>query len=51
MNLYKVGELDAVYNHAVPNPWLDIIKRRRTTWTGGGGDRLPDHQHHQASIE
>jgi oligopeptide transport system substrate-binding protein len=29
MNLYKVGELDAVYNHAVPNPWLHIIRSKR----------------------
>jgi oligopeptide transport system substrate-binding protein len=29
MNLYKVGELDAVYNHAVPNPWLHIMKYKR----------------------
>src|SRR5215213_2756677 len=29
MNLYKVGELDAVYNHAVPNPWLHILKQKK----------------------
>lgn len=29
MNLYKVGELDAVYNHAVPNPWLHILKTKK----------------------
>jgi oligopeptide transport system substrate-binding protein len=26
MNLYKVGAADAVYNHSVPNAWLDIIR-------------------------
>ena len=29
MNLYKVGELDAVYNHAVPNPWLHVLKSKK----------------------
>jgi len=29
MNLYKVGELDAVYNHAVPNPWLHVLKYKK----------------------
>ena len=29
MNLYKVGELDAVYNHAVPNPWLHVMKSKK----------------------
>ena len=29
MNLYKVGELDAVYNHAVPNPWLHVLKAKK----------------------
>ncbi len=29
MNMYKVGELDAVYNHAVPNPWLHVIKDKK----------------------
>ncbi len=29
MNLYKVGELDAVYNHAVPNPWLEVIGAKK----------------------
>jgi len=29
MNLYKVGELDAVYNHAVPNPWLHVMKPKK----------------------
>jgi len=25
MNLYKAGELDAIYNHTVPPAWLDVI--------------------------
>ena len=29
MNLYKVGEIDAVYNHAVPNPWLDVLRHKK----------------------
>jgi len=29
MNMYKVGELDAMYNHAVPNPWVHIIKTKK----------------------
>jgi len=29
MNLYKVGELDAVYNRAVPNPWLHVIRQKK----------------------
>ena len=29
MNMYKVGELDAMYNHAVPNPWLHILKYKK----------------------
>lgn len=26
MNLYKVGSADAVINHSVPNPWLDLVR-------------------------
>ncbi len=26
MNLYKAGEVDAVYNHVVPAAWLDVIR-------------------------
>ncbi len=26
MNLYKAGEVDAVYNHIVPIGWLDVIR-------------------------
>ena len=29
MNMYKVGELDALYNHAVPNPWLHVMKLKK----------------------
>ena len=29
MNMYKVGELDAMYNHAVPNPWVHIIQTKK----------------------
>lgn len=29
MNMYKVGELDAVYNHAVPNAWLHLMKTKK----------------------
>lgn len=29
MNLYKVGEIDAAYNHVVPNPWLDVLKSKK----------------------
>jgi len=29
MNMYKVGELDAVYNHAVPNPWLHVMRSKK----------------------
>lgn len=29
MNLYKVGELDAVYNRGVPNPWLHVLKIKK----------------------
>jgi ABC-type oligopeptide transport system substrate-binding subunit len=29
MNLYKVGELDAIYNRAVPTPWLHVLKQKK----------------------
>jgi len=29
MNLYKVGEIDAVLNHTVPNAWLDVVKPKK----------------------
>ncbi len=29
MNLYKVGEIDAVLNHTVPNAWLDVVRQKK----------------------
>ena len=29
MNLYKVGEIDAVLNHTVPNAWLEIVRTKK----------------------
>lgn len=29
MNLYKVGEVDAVLNHTVPNAWLDVVRKKK----------------------
>ncbi|MDQ2975687.1 MAG: peptide ABC transporter substrate-binding protein [Acidobacteriota bacterium] len=29
MNLYKVGEADAVVNHSVPNAWLDVVRPKK----------------------
>lgn len=29
MNLYKVGEVDAVLNHSVPNAWLDVVRHKK----------------------
>ena len=29
MNLYRVGEADALINHSVPNPWLDVIRTKK----------------------
>src|SRR5688572_3135505 len=29
MNLYKVGEVDAILNHAVPNAWLELIRSKK----------------------
>lgn len=29
MTLYKVGELDAVYNRAVPNAWLHVLRSKK----------------------
>lgn len=26
MNLYKAGEIDAIYNHAVPSAWLSVLE-------------------------
>lgn len=29
MNLYKVGEVDAVLNHTVPNAWLHVVREKK----------------------
>jgi oligopeptide transport system substrate-binding protein len=29
MNLYRVGAADAVLNHSVPNPWLDVVRPKK----------------------
>lgn len=34
LNLYKVGEADAVLNHAVPNAWLDVIRSKKDYMDG-----------------
>jgi ABC-type oligopeptide transport system substrate-binding subunit len=34
LNLYKVGEADAVFNHAVPNAWLDEIRPKKDYMDG-----------------
>lgn len=34
LNLYKVGEADAVLNHAVPNAWLDVIRPKKDYMDG-----------------
>jgi len=34
MNLYKVGEADAVLNHTVPNPWLDVVRSKKDYMDG-----------------
>src|SRR5215216_1524632 len=34
MNMYKVGELDALYNHAVPNAWLHVIRSKKDYMEG-----------------
>jgi len=34
MNLYKVGEVDAVLNHTVPNAWLDVVKEKKDYMNG-----------------
>ncbi len=34
MNLYRVGEADAVVNHSVPNPWLDIVRSKKDYMDG-----------------
>jgi len=34
LNLYKVGEADAVLNHAVPNAWLDTVRPKKDYMDG-----------------
>lgn len=34
LNLYKVGETDAVMNHAVPNAWLEVVRPKRDYMDG-----------------
>ncbi len=34
LNLYKVGEADAVLNHAVPNAWLGMIRSKKDYMDG-----------------
>jgi oligopeptide transport system substrate-binding protein len=34
MNLYKVGEVDAVLNHSVPNAWLDVVRTKKDYMDG-----------------
>lgn len=34
MNLYKVGEIDAALNHAVPTTWLDIVRPKKDYMDG-----------------
>jgi oligopeptide transport system substrate-binding protein len=34
MNVYKVGEIDAVLNHTVPNAWLDVVRTKKDYMNG-----------------
>jgi oligopeptide transport system substrate-binding protein len=34
MNLYKVGEVDAVLNHTVPNAWLEVVRQKQDYMDG-----------------
>jgi oligopeptide transport system substrate-binding protein len=34
MNLYKVGEVDAVLNHTVPNAWLEVVRTKKDYMDG-----------------
>jgi oligopeptide transport system substrate-binding protein len=34
MNLYKVGDVDAVLNHTVPNAWLEVVKTKQDYMDG-----------------
>ena len=29
LNLYKVGDVDAIFNHSVPNAWIDSVKPKK----------------------
>ena len=52
MNLYKVGEADAVFNHTVPNAWLDVVRPKKDYMDGaGGGDSLHYDKHHETADE
>ena len=34
MNVYKVGEIDAVLNHTVPNAWLEVVNKKQDYMNG-----------------
>ncbi len=34
MNLYKVGDVDALLNHTVPNAWLDVVRPKKDYMDG-----------------
>ena len=34
MNLYKVGDIDAVLNHTVPNAWLETVRLKKDYMDG-----------------
>jgi ABC-type oligopeptide transport system substrate-binding subunit len=34
MNQYKVGEVDAVLNHSVPNAWLNVVRTKKDYMDG-----------------
>lgn len=34
LNLYKVGEADATFNHTVPNAWLDMVRPKKDYMDG-----------------
>lgn len=34
MNLYKVGDVDAVLNHTVPTAWLDVVRTKKDYMEG-----------------
>ena len=52
MNLYRVGEADAVVNHSVPNPWLDMVRPKKDYMDGAeAAITLHAHECHAASDE